>query len=530
MSDDVKRPELGKLRSIFWPIYQTELRKFLPMGLLLVCILFIYTLCRDLKDTLIQTLATGGGTEMLSALKLCFVLPLSVVFVVLFMKLSDKFSNAQLFYGVITFFVAYFVLFGFVLFPRVDSLHGSLEFIEKTRAKLPWLHWIIPCVTNWTYSLAYIFAELWGSAVISLLFWGFANEITRTNEAPRFYSFFGFLGNIGLLASGKLVQVLSDSAEKKTDIPEMEAFGLNLKWQMFFVLVCGILTIVIYWWMQKNVLTDPNLYTPGVGTKKKKHKMGIGESVKYVCTNPYVLFIALLVLAYGMSINLVEVLWKSQAKQFYTDSNAYSKFMGGVSFRTGWLTMVIMFIGTYTLKNFKWRFAALFTPVFTGVTALILFGVLLYKDKVGDAPVSFGAGLWGASLLPASVWLGMYQVACAKGVKYSLFDATKNMAYLPLSREEKLRSQAAVEVIGSRAGKGSGAMIVSVLTNFIWPGKTVTMQPVMGIVMCLTIGGVLLWILSVVKINPAVISKMEERAREEEDAKARPASKAPAEA
>ena len=34
----------------------------------------------------------------------------------------------------------------------------------------------ISIVRNWSFCLFYVMAELWGSVVVSLLFWGFANQ------------------------------------------------------------------------------------------------------------------------------------------------------------------------------------------------------------------------------------------------------------------------------------------------------------------------------------------------------------------
>ncbi|MDR1260317.1 MAG: NTP/NDP exchange transporter [Oscillospiraceae bacterium] len=517
MEDKGGQRQFGRLRSMFWPIYNFELKKFLPMSLLMICMLFTYTLLRDLKDTLIQSFATGGGTEMISSLKTWIVIPCSFLFMAAFVKLANKVSAAKVFYSVIIFFVSYFLLFGFVLFPNVEYLHGSAEFIEAARTKVPWLHWIIPCFTNWTYSLAYVLAELWGAAVISLLFWQFANEITKTTEAPRFYSLFGFFGNLGLLASGELVESFSRKAKKTVEAGgnEMLAFGSNLKLQMLCILSCAIVALFTYAWMQRNVLTDPKLYSPGMGKKKSKPKMGVAESFVYVLTNPYILLIALLVLCYGMSLHLNEIIWKAQVKLRFPEGNAYNEFMGGVSKRTGLLTMIIMIVGANVLKSGKWRTSALVTPIFTGVTVAVFFALMLYKEKIGE-----GGMIWGISLLNACVTLGMYQIACSKGVKYSLFDSTKNMAYLPLESDEKLKAQAAVEVIGGRLGKGSGATIVMILTNAKWFGEKVVdpgnMRIVMG--MMFTIVGV--WIFAVLKINPRVTKKLEERAREEKEEKA----------
>lgn len=36
----------------------------------------------------------------------------------------------------------------------------------------------IAILRNWTFCLFYVMAELWGSVVVSLLFWGFANQVS----------------------------------------------------------------------------------------------------------------------------------------------------------------------------------------------------------------------------------------------------------------------------------------------------------------------------------------------------------------
>ncbi|MDR1391971.1 MAG: NTP/NDP exchange transporter [Clostridiales bacterium] len=514
MSDkEVGKPKFGKIRSVLWPIHNFELKKFLPMGIMMICILFIYTLCRDLKDTLVQTCATGGGSEMLSALKTWFVLPISFAFMAVFMKMSNKFSSQQMFYGVLTFFVIFYALFGFVLFPNIKYLHASIETITNLRQKFPWLYWIIPCFTNWTITLAYVIAELWGTAVIGLLYWQFANEITKTSEAPRFYSLFGMIGNFGLIASGEFVERLSKKAADQVGANQVIAFGQNLKWQMSFVIFFGISIMFIYAWMQKNVLGDPKFYSCEGNKnkkKKKKPKMGVMSGLKYVCTDVYVLLIAALVFSYGMSTVLIEQIWKSQVRVQYPGSNEYNAFMGGYSKRVGILTILLMIVGTNILKSCKWRTTALITPLFTGLGAILLFIIMIYKEHAAENILIFGQ-----SLLNACVWVGAYQVGCIKGVKYSMFDSTKNMAYLPLDSDAKLKSQAAVEVVGSRLGKSGASTLIVILTNFVAPGSKITTPINMRIIMAASLIVVVLWTVSVVKINPSVVKKLEEKALEE---------------
>jgi hypothetical protein len=67
----------------------------------------------------------------------------------------------------------------------------------------------IAIVRNWTFCLFYVMAELWGSVVVSVLFWGFANQITTVDEAERFYPLFGLGANVALIFSGQAVKYFS---------------------------------------------------------------------------------------------------------------------------------------------------------------------------------------------------------------------------------------------------------------------------------------------------------------------------------
>lgn len=86
---------------------------------------------------------------------------------------------------------------------------------------------------------------------------------------------------------------------------------------------------------QTPVLSVPASGLPQVGGAKKKKKekvsMPMGESISYLAKSRYVRDLATLVVAYGISINLVEVTWKSKIKAQYPNPNDYSAFMGCVS-------------------------------------------------------------------------------------------------------------------------------------------------------------------------------------------------------
>lgn len=488
-----KETEFRGLRGIFWPIHGFELKKFVPMGLMMMCILFNYTILRDTKDTLVVN-SPGGGAECLSFLKLYGVTPCAILFMVLFVKMANVFTREKLFYAVLTPFLVFFGAFAFVIYPNKELLHMSLETIQAYQAQMPNLHWFIPVIGNWSFSVFYILSELWGSVVLSMLFWQFANQITKVDEAKRFYGLFGMLGNVGLLISGPTIIYTAKLA--KTLPAGVDSFGFNLKLLMSAVVGAGILVAAIYRWMNKNVLTDPTLYQEGQvsSKKKKKPKMSVVDSFKYIMKNPYLGLIAVLVLSYGVAINLVEGVWKGQIKIAFPDKNDYNMFMGQFSTYTGAATIALMIVGNNILRKLSWAKAALITPVMILITSTIFFSVVWSGNQA--SPMT---PIIGTTVVMLAVIVGMIQNVLSKGTKYSLFDSTKQMAYIPLDSESKTKGQAAVEVVGGRAGKSGGAFIQSTLLAVI--GGSVSLSSLTFILGPLVIVIGIVWIVAVVALN-----------------------------
>lgn len=486
--DQEKQADFSKLRSIFWPVHNYELKKVIPMALMMFCTLFNYTILRDAKDALIVT-APGSGAEAISFIKVWGTLPFAIVLMTIYSALSSKYSKPQLFYTTLGFFFAFFALFGFVLFPLKNEIHMSLETMASMKEAYPRLTWVIPLIGNWSNSLFYIFSEMWGTIGVSVLFWTFANDITKIAEAKRFYALFGLIGNVGLLFSGELlVQVTS-----MTDhLGAVERWDVSMKYIIIALLFMLSVMAYLYNWMQKNVLTDPRLYNPeeiSGKPKKKKAKLSFGESLKVVFSSKYIGFIAILVLSYGISINLIEVTWKSQLKLQFPDPSDYTKFMGRFSQITGGLTIVMMIIGANIVRRFGWFVGAILTPTILLITGAAFFAFILAGDYVAGT-------LAALSMTPVfmAVMIGTYQNALTKGTKYALFDPTKEMAYIPLDDNLKIRGKAAVDGVGGRLGKSGGALIQQVLLVSIIGSTQLTIAPYIAVILAFII---LAWMIAV---------------------------------
>lgn len=373
--------------------------------------------------------APGSGAEIIPFLKTWVNLPMAIGFTVLYTKLANVLSSEALFYACIIPFIIFFGAFAFVLYPMKDQLHPT-ELCEKLLAQ--WGERFagpIAIVRNWTYCLFYVMAELWGSVVVSVLFWGFANQICEVDEAKQFYPLFGLGANVALIFSGQAVRYFSKLRGQLP--PGVDGWGISLKGMMAMVVGFGLLITALYYGMNRLVVPKTGLKA---AKKKKKASMSVGESFKFLAASSYIRDLATLVVAYGISINLVEVTWKGKIKAQYPNPNDYSAFMGNFSTATGIVTFCLMIVSSFIFRKFGWGTAALITPVMLLTTGFIFFALVLGGNAFAPTLAT-----WGMTPLYAAVLVGAAQNIFSKGSKYALFDPCKEMAYIPLEEEVKVR-------------------------------------------------------------------------------------------
>lgn len=489
MSKDASEEFTG-WRAMLWPIHTFELKKFLPLSFIMFCLLFNYTILRDTKDTLVVTSAGAGA---ITFLKLYCVTPAAILFVIIYAKLTNVLKRETIFYAVVAPFLVFFGAFGFLIYPNLDLLHPSVETVAGLHASFPRLSGFIDLYAYWAYSLFYVLAEIWGSAMIALMFWQFANYVVRMKESKRFYGLFAVVGNVALILSGQVVSFSSGYIQNFFPNKE-EAWAVSLYLLMGAVVFFGILSMVIYRWMHTNVLVDKRYFDPEEQTqpKKKKEKPSLLESAKLILRSPELGLIALLIMAYGVTINLVEVQWKHQLGLWYAgDKGGYNWFMGQFSTITGITTILFgLFVGSNILRSVSWFKAAIITPL-----VITAGGVLFFFFVFSEAFVEFILKNFASvSAVAAATFLGAFIVIASKAIKYILFDATKEMAYIPLDEELKSKGKAAVDVIGGRAGKAGGAFTQSTLLILFATKDVVAIAPQAFIVFAVVCG---LWMFSV---------------------------------
>lgn len=482
--------QFGTLRSFFWPIYRYELKKIIPMIFILFFICFNYSIVRNVKDALV---VTASGAKVIPFIKVWVMLPSAVLLTLLYTQLCNRFSQEKVFYIIISLFLGGFALFAYVLYPNRVELMPTVS--DAFLQSLPeGMGGLVDMYRNWPLTVFYVMSELWGSMVLSVLFWGFANEVTKLHEAKRFYAVFPMWLNVATITASQVSNWVSWS-NSESSLSSSAAWDATLSSLVLLLLISGVGSMVAFWWTNRYILTgheydDLHYSATEVKTieKKKRKSMSFRESFSYVSNSKYLVCIATIVVAYNLVINLVEVVWKDQLRNLYPDPTTYNTYMNHVMAATAIISTLMALMIAKILDRFGWTVTALITPIVMLGSSAGFFFFLFFNQSFGDAFFAFA----GASPLALAVFFGAVQNCMSKASKYSVFDATKEMAYIPLSHESKLKGKAAIDGIGSRFGKSGGSLIhQSLLMIFV------TINASAPYVAAILLAAIIFWIFAV---------------------------------
>lgn len=474
-------PEFGKIRSFLWPIHGSELKRFLPLFVIYALIVFNYSLLRSIKTPLVIA-APNAGAESLVFIKVWAILPMAFLFTYLFTKLSNKLSQEKIFYVMMSIFLSFFFIFFVVLYPLRDVLHPN-TLADRLQEILPLgFKGLISIFRNWTFTLFYVMSELWGTTIMTVLFWGFANQITSIPDAKRFYGLFGVGANLATILAGYFAMLFSSSMIVSL-LPGDDHWGNCIKLLSSMVLITGVLTMFLFRWYNKKVIKR----TIRLDLPNSKKKMSLKRNFAYLAKSKYLICIAIIVLAYNLSFNMIETVWYHQTKLLFPEPTDQQAYFGKVMIVMGILsTLIGLFFCGNTIKKFGWTISALVTPTIMLVTGFFFFSFILLQST----KLAVLASLLGVTPLAMSVFFGSMQNCVTRSCKYTLFDATKEMSFIPLSDECKLKGKAAIDGVGSRLGKSGGALFHQSLLMIF--GSVGSSTPFVALFLLVTLGAYML--------------------------------------
>lgn len=431
------------------------------MLLVFFLVSFNYNVLRSMKDTLV-VYGRDSGAEVIPFLKFWFMFPGSILMTYLFTRLSNRFCREHVFYIITCGFLSYFILFVFFLYPNREMLHFH-SFAQSMQEVLPYgCRGLIAAACNWTFTLFYVMSELWSAVVLFMLMWGFANQVTKLNEAKRFYAVFGVGINISGVAAGQMSIYLCNRDYDPHFIFGHSAWEQSMFSLLALVVLSGIGALVVFRWINRVVLTDPRYLDPEEVKEEKEviGKISMRDSFRMLAKSRYLIHISLIVFIYGAVINVVEVLWKNEVKALYSDPNDYNLYMNYIVTIIGVIaTFVSLCVSGNSIRKLGWYFTAMLTPFILFVTSVTFIGAILLKNY---SPETFKL-FWGGAPLALVVFLGSLQNVLSRSAKYTVYDATREMAFVPLSLEEKVKGKAVIDGVFSRMGKSAASVLYQVL-------------------------------------------------------------------
>ena len=472
------------LRAYFWPVYRHEIPKLFPLVIMLACVALSYSLLRPLKDTVV---ISAAGAEIIPFIKFWGIFPAAVGSTILFSYVLNRFRKDVVFQGLLLFFCIFFGIFSLFVYPNRELFHphSSADFLQSILPE--GCRGLVAMYRFWTLTLFYIVAELWGTLILQVLVWGIANEVTTIAEAPRFYGTMTVASNIAAFLAGQIGAFVASGGYNPSLYFGNTAWEQSLIKQSLVICTLTVITMVTFPYM-KRFLKEPDSLEDGEGVPKKRQKMNFIESLVCISRSKYLLGIGVMVVGYNLVINLVEVLWKDRLHQLYPrpeDFNIYNNNLTSVMSLISITGSVIM---SRIVIRFGWTKTALLTPIVLLLTSGTFLGCLLGEKAL----TPFIQEILGTTPLFLAITLGSVQNCFSKAAKYSVFDATKEMAFIPLDPDEKIKGKAAIDGLGSRMAKSVGSMIHQGLLLSL--GSFACSTPYVGAIVLAIIG---VWIYSV---------------------------------
>lgn len=487
-----QQKEFGFWRALFWPVRRHECPKVISMLSLLFLLCISYSILRNLKDTLLLN-AKGAGAEAIPFIKVWGMLPAAFMATWVYTRLSRIFSRKNIFYVILSGFLAFFLLFAFVIYPHIDQLYLT-NFGSFCSQNLPnGFKGFVSLVTNWPVTIFYVIAELWSVLMLAVLFWGFANETTEVSEAKRTYGILNVGSNIAPILGGSLALFVTEKLTLPLSFLQTDEWGETLARLMVVVAVLGVITMALYRFIVTKIISYDEKTTSS-NQPKAKEKLSVRESLRFLSKSKYLLCIALIVLGFNIAINFTDILWKEQLKRFFTNPKDMLNHMNTITVWIGIFATVLGTLFSLMISRLGWTFVALLTPAMMSTMAIGFFSCLfLGKSSMAGSMLFMGLGAQALT-----VYFGSMQNALSKAGKYSVFDATKEMAFLPLDQEAKRKGKAAIDGLGSGVGKSGASLLYQAFIIVL--GSVSVSTPYIALLLVLVFAA---WIYSVFNVGKA---------------------------
>lgn len=411
---------------------------------LLVC--YMHGILVSLKSaTLIMS--NHSMSEVILVIRGAFVLPASILSYMLYVKLIQHFKLSTLFYGIVCFFIVFWALYAFVLYPYQDQIIPS-TLVDKLTLILGrnHQHWVAS-LRYWMHVLFFLMEELWTQMIVSVMYWGFVNNICSIQQAKKFYSFFISCGVVGLIASALSIVYYSQ---------RYTSYVYVLQILISHVIVCAIISMILFRWAHtllgtKMVYED---YTTLISSNRGSLLFGL----RHIFLSPYLVCLAVVATSINFCQTLLEGTLESYVRGSVVDITAYRSAFAYRIFFISILALVGSFIAGKVVQKFGWMVMASIGPITAGLGCLF-FVMSYFKNSM----LSSYIGNYIPIIDRYIIIFGYIEVIMLRAVGLTFYEEIVQIAYIPLNHEEKTEGKAAIDMVSTRFGKAGSSWLQLIL-------------------------------------------------------------------
>lgn len=424
-------------------------KKFLPALVIQFCLAFSYIILQDVKTLLV---VEHGGANLLLTVSAWAGTPMSLVLVWAYIKVTNTVRRQFHFPTFIVPILAYFLLYAFYFYSHPSAFHISTQHMIDLQMKYPGFDKLILMFGYWTTSLFFMLADVWAGFIVGVLFWQHLNDTTTVPEAKAFYPLFGLFVTFGMMVSKAVTFSIKSAA--------IHAYNVV---PLLISLVAGvsIIAMVTHYLIYKNVIRKERNPDKVYDVKLK---MSFFQVLGHVFTSKYLGLIAVMTFCFGAILKLMDMLYTAYSTKMETLARLGDQYaelqaqLGVISTSFGFLfSIATVTLSIYLLKKKGWFKAA-----------LVSYGIMVVA-AIGLLYVSYDESL-SKDFSPFAYGLVFCLVMLAKQMKYFFFKPMKEMAYIPLPAELKVKGKAFVDLFVDRFAFSFGVVVFSI-SNVVAPGS-----------------------------------------------------------
>ncbi|XWN35374.1 MAG: Npt1/Npt2 family nucleotide transporter [Roseivirga sp.] len=415
----------------------------LLMSSFMFLILFLANTLRVLKESL---LVTHMGIESLSYIRILLHLPCSLLIIWIVTRLKKRYSQQHTFNLVIGFYLVFITAFVSILYPYQEALRLPVGLKTYALQVLPAATRLVTVIDCWPITLLYLLADLWPLLIYVNCFWALSNQLVDTEEAARIYPLYNVLGQANILFTGVVLYYLSECAIKQ--YAGRWSFDFT-QWVGTMVLLGMVVVLLLYNYIIACYKPPHTAEDEAQGAQR----LSFRQTLQLLWRHQHIANIFLCTLLYYAVICSVETLWLHTIAIHYITPSLVGRYQAQTLLLIGSSTLSFALIGKRLLSHLGWYWVLQILP-----GTMLLFSLVM----IGYTGILSMHESWVALYLSTSMY------TLAKSMKYTFFDVTKEMAYIPTEDHIKFYGKLSADTLANSLGKITGNLFPIIFFTLYW--------------------------------------------------------------